>query len=156
MCFSELQIFVRRAGCEYGYIHKAFGPLPAFIYTWMRIGAAEPCTTAVFAKAFASYISDLIGDDCGPPAILHKLLAILAISKLLKSQYYVKKFHFIRCFGDAYNVAYLTVTLSIVNAYNVQLARQMISVSNLAKIITIGTIIASGIYNISSGKFYYN
>lgn len=89
MCFSELQIFVRRAGCEYGYLHKAFGPLPAFIYTWMRIGAAEPCTTAVFAKAFASYIADLIGDDCGPPAILHKLLAILAISKLFKSQYHV-------------------------------------------------------------------
>lgn len=89
LCFSELQIFVRRAGCEYGYLHKAFGPLPAFIYTWMRIGAAEPCTTAVFAKAFASYIADLIGDDCGPPAILHKLLAILAISKLFKSQYHV-------------------------------------------------------------------
>ncbi|XP_022340711.1 b(0,+)-type amino acid transporter 1-like isoform X2 [Crassostrea virginica] len=123
LCFSELQIFVRRAGCEYGYIHKAFGPLPAFIYTWMRIGAAEPCTTAVFAKAFASYISDLISDACGPPAILHKLLAALAI-----------------------------ITLSIVNAYNVQLARQMISVSNLAKVITIGTIIVCGIYNISSGK----
>lgn len=44
------------------------------------------------------------------------------------------------------------VTLSIVNAYNVQLARQMISVSNLAKVITIGTIIACGIYNISSGE----
>lgn len=53
-------------------------------------------------------------------------------------------------------VAYSAVTLSIVNAYNVQLARQMISVSNLAKVITIGTIIASGIYNISSGKFYHN
>lgn len=53
-------------------------------------------------------------------------------------------------------VAYSAVTLSIVNAYNVQLARQMISVSNLAKVITIGTIIARGIYNISSGKFYYD
>lgn len=67
-----------------------------------------------------------------------------------------KKLYFMRCFGDAYNIVYSVVTLSIVNAYNVQLARQMISVSNLAKVITIGTIIASGIYNISSGKFYYN
>lgn len=57
---------------------------------------------------------------------------------------------------DAHSIAYSAVTLSIVNAYNVQLARQMISVSNLAKVITIGTIIASGIYNISSGKFYYD
>lgn len=60
------------------------------------------------------------------------------------------------CFVDANSIAYSAVTLSIVNAYNVQLARQMISVSNLAKVITIGTIIASGIYNISSGKFYYD
>ncbi|KAK3085434.1 hypothetical protein FSP39_003249 [Pinctada imbricata] len=123
LCFAELQIFVRRAGCEYGYIHKAYGPFPAFIYTWMRTVFAEPCTTAVFAQAFASYVSESLADDCGPPKMVHSLLAVLAI-----------------------------LTLTIVNCYNVGLARQMVSVSNIAKIITISIICLCGIYNLLSGN----
>ncbi|KAJ8303211.1 hypothetical protein KUTeg_019607 [Tegillarca granosa] len=79
LCFVELQMFVRRDGCEYGYIHKAFGPLPAFVYTWMRMSVAEPITTAVFAVAFGNYISDAIADACGPPKVLRMLLPVLVI-----------------------------------------------------------------------------
>ena len=70
----------------------------------------------------------------------YKLLKIIYISFVYLLQHCI-----LNCF-------YCVVTLSIVNAYNVQLARQMISVSNLAKVITIGTIIVCGIYNISSGE----
>ena len=84
LCFVELQLSVPRAGCEYGYIHKAFGRVPTFIYTWMRIALAEPVTTAVFTIAFADYVADTIFDNCGPSDYLRKLIAVVAAGKFLK------------------------------------------------------------------------
>ena len=81
LCFAELQIFVRRDGCEYGYIHKAFGSLPSFIYTWMRITVAEPITTAVFAIAFSHYLADSLIDECGPSKAFIQFSCVTIICK---------------------------------------------------------------------------
>ena len=66
---------------EYAYITEAFGPLAGFVYCWMRIAAAEPVGTAVFAVALADYTADTIYDDCAPPGMLRKSIAILAVGK---------------------------------------------------------------------------
>ncbi|OWF49895.1 b(0,+)-type amino acid transporter 1-like [Mizuhopecten yessoensis] len=123
LCFAEMQIFVKRDGCEYGYIHKAFGPLPSFVYTWMRIAVAEPITTAVFALAFAHYIADAIIDNCGPPKLLEQMLTVSII-----------------------------LSLAILNTYSLRLARQIQSLANLGKIVTIGIIIVTGAYRLGAGE----
>ncbi|KAL5022317.1 hypothetical protein ScPMuIL_001472 [Solemya velum] len=123
LCFAELQMSVRRAGCEYGYIHKAFGPIPTFVYTWMRLVIAEPVRTAVFALAFSKYISDSLYNRCGAPPII------------------------IKCIG-----AVCVVTLAIVNAYSARLARRSMTLSNASKVIVILTIIICGIIQLIKGK----
>ncbi|CAL1547646.1 unnamed protein product [Lymnaea stagnalis] len=79
LCFAELRESVKREGVEYAYITEAFGPLAGYVYSWMRIAAAEPCATAVFALAFTDYVTDAIYDDCGPPETFVVIVASMAV-----------------------------------------------------------------------------
>ena len=49
----------------------------------MRIALAEPVTTAVFTIAFADYVADTIFDNCGPAENIKKLVAVVAVGKIL-------------------------------------------------------------------------
>ncbi|BFZ12536.1 hypothetical protein BsWGS_15574 [Bradybaena similaris] len=79
LCFAELRESVKREGVEYAYITEAFGPVAGFAYSWMRIAAAEPTATAVFALAFTDYVADAIYDDCGPSKLFLRVLAALTV-----------------------------------------------------------------------------
>uniref|UniRef100_A0A2C9KT71 Uncharacterized protein n=1 Tax=Biomphalaria glabrata TaxID=6526 RepID=A0A2C9KT71_BIOGL len=45
----------------------------------MRIAAAEPCSTAVFALAFTDYVADAVFDQCGPPRLFVIIVASMAV-----------------------------------------------------------------------------
>ncbi|XP_076449020.1 uncharacterized protein LOC143285542 isoform X2 [Babylonia areolata] len=123
LCFAELRESVRKDGVEYAYITEAFGPLAGFVYCWMRIAAAEPVGTAVFAAALADYIADTIYDDCGSPELLRKSIAILAV-----------------------------VSLALLNVFSQKLADRMQVLAYVGKITAIGVIIFYGLKHIVEGK----
>nr|KAG5707992.1 hypothetical protein BaRGS_025130 [Batillaria attramentaria] len=123
LCFAELRESVKREGVEYAYITEAFGPLAGFVYCWMRIAAAEPVGTAVFAIALADYTADSIYDDCGPPEMLRKTIAVLAV-----------------------------VSLALLNVFSQKLADRMQVLATVGKTCAIVVIVFFGLKNVFDGK----
>lgn len=74
LCFAELGTVVPRSGAEYAYLletfgglHKFWGPLPAFICSWVYVVVLRPAEVAVIVLTFAEYsiqpFSHYIGMD---------------------------------------------------------------------------------------------
>lgn len=62
LCFAELGTLVSRSGADYVYIlegmgglHKFWGPLPAFIYSWTVVLFLRPLAVAVVILTFGEY-----------------------------------------------------------------------------------------------------
>ena len=77
---------IRLTGGEYAYllkayggIHRFFGPIQAFLYSWVSVLVMRPATFAVIALAFAEYATEPFFDACGPPEFIKKMLAAACI-----------------------------------------------------------------------------
>jgi amino acid transporter len=66
---------IGKSGAAYTYLKEAFGPIPAFLYLWTRGVVVSPAAFAIKALTVATYLSDMLSDDCGPHPALVKLLA---------------------------------------------------------------------------------
>lgn len=55
LCYGELGAMLPRAGGEYAYLYKAFGPLPAFLSGWISLIVGFSAPIAAAAIAFATY-----------------------------------------------------------------------------------------------------
>lgn len=62
LCFAELGTVVPRSGAEYAYLFEAFakqnkfwGPLPAFLLSWVFVLVLRPAEIAVIVLTFAEY-----------------------------------------------------------------------------------------------------
>lgn len=62
MCFAELGTVVPRSGAEYAYLfetfskqHKFWGPLPAFLCSWVYVVILRPAEIAVIVLTCAEY-----------------------------------------------------------------------------------------------------
>src|ERR1700734_2069855 len=49
MSYAELAAMKPRVGGEYAFLHDAYGPLVAFLYTWTWTTIAKPATIATIA-----------------------------------------------------------------------------------------------------------
>ncbi|XP_056635372.1 b(0,+)-type amino acid transporter 1-like isoform X2 [Diorhabda carinulata] len=63
LAYSELGTLVPRSGSEYAYfmdsfgpLHKFWGPLPSFIYSWIMIMVIRPAEIAVLVLTFSQYL----------------------------------------------------------------------------------------------------
>ncbi len=63
LCYGELGARLPRAGGEYIYLHRAFGPLPAFLSGWISLIVGFSAPIAAAAIAFSAY---LVGSDSTP------------------------------------------------------------------------------------------
>lgn len=62
LCFAELGTVVPRSGADYAYLlesfgrlHKFWGPLPAFICSWIYVVVLRPAEVAVIVLTFSEY-----------------------------------------------------------------------------------------------------
>lgn len=62
LAYAELGTLVLRSGSEYAYFFDSFGPLhkfwgnlPAFVFSWMMIIIIRPAETAVLILTFSEY-----------------------------------------------------------------------------------------------------
>nr|XP_023029682.1 b(0,+)-type amino acid transporter 1-like isoform X1 [Leptinotarsa decemlineata] len=69
LAYSELGTLVPRSGSEYAYfvdsfspLHRFWGPLPAFIYSWIMTVAIRPAEIAVLLLTFSQYLCQPILD----------------------------------------------------------------------------------------------
>lgn len=93
LCFAELGTVVPRSGAEYAYLMEAFskthtfwGPLPAFVTSWVYVVILRPAEIAVIVLTFAEYfiqpINKLIGLDEAPREEQEHLLKLIAFLAL--------------------------------------------------------------------------
>ncbi|KAJ1554645.1 hypothetical protein HK405_004463 [Cladochytrium tenue] len=60
-CYAELGVAVPGNGGELLYLDRAFGPLPAFLFSWATIAVARPAELAAIALVFGEYAARLLG-----------------------------------------------------------------------------------------------
>lgn len=60
LTYAELGAMMPHAGGEFVYLRAAYGPLPAFLFGWMRLAIGAAGSIAIFGVAFATFLSALI------------------------------------------------------------------------------------------------
>uniref|UniRef100_A0A8C5J935 b(0,+)-type amino acid transporter 1 n=1 Tax=Junco hyemalis TaxID=40217 RepID=A0A8C5J935_JUNHY len=123
LCFAELGTMITKSGGEYPYLMEAFGPIPAFLFSWTSLLVTKPSSFAIICLSFAEYASAPFYPGCDPPQAVIKCLAAAAI-----------------------------VVITIVNSLSVKLASYLQNFLTAAKMIIVTIIIVSGIVLLAQGK----
>ncbi|OWK50476.1 b(0,+)-type amino acid transporter 1 [Lonchura striata] len=123
LCFAELGTMITKSGGEYPYLMEAFGPIPAFLFSWTSLLVTKPSSFAIICLSFAEYASAPFYPGCDPPQAVIKCLAAAAI-----------------------------VVITIVNSLSVKLGSYLQNFLTAAKMIIVTIIIVSGIVLLAQGK----
>lgn len=73
---------ITKSGGEYPYLMEAFGPIPAFLFSWTSLLVTKPTSFAIICLSFAEYASAPFYPGCDPPQVVIKCLAVAAIGKI--------------------------------------------------------------------------
>ncbi|CAG0882238.1 unnamed protein product [Darwinula stevensoni] len=122
-CYAELGCTIARSGGDYAYIMEAYGPFWAFMRLWVECTMVRPCSQAVVALTFATYVLRPFFPSCAAPDESARLLSAA-------------------CIG----------ILTFINCYDVKWATRVQDIFTLAKLLGLAIIIATGIYMLSIGK----
>lgn len=71
----------------------AFGAPPAFLFSWVSTLVLKPSQMAIICLSFAQYAVEAFVNECDPPAIVVKMVALLAIGMHLRYKYIVHITH---------------------------------------------------------------
>ena len=93
LAFAELGTIIPRSGAEYSYymdsfgpLHKFWGRLPSFIYSWVLIFITKPAEVAIIILTFSEYLCQPIFDvmciyNSEDSERVKKAVALLALGK---------------------------------------------------------------------------
>ncbi|XP_033928808.1 B(0,+)-type amino acid transporter 1 [Melopsittacus undulatus] len=123
LCFAELGTMITKSGGEYPYLMEAFGPIPAFLFSWTSLLVTKPSSFAIICLSFAKYTLAPFYPTCDPPQVATKCLAAAAI-----------------------------VIITVVNSLSVKLGSYLQNFLTAAKMIIVTIIIVSGIVLLAQGK----
>ncbi|XP_055504329.1 b(0,+)-type amino acid transporter 1 [Leucoraja erinacea] len=123
LCYVDLGTMITQSGGEYSYLLEAFGPVPAFLYSWMSIIVVKPSSFAIICLSFAEYAATPFYPGCVPPQIAVKLLAAVAI-----------------------------IFITLVNSLSVKLASYVQNFLTVAKLLIVAVIIVAGIVLLAQGN----
>ncbi|OCT58626.1 b(0,+)-type amino acid transporter 1 isoform X2 [Xenopus laevis] len=123
LCFAELGTMITKSGGEYPYLMEAFGPIPAFLFSWASLIVIKPSSFAIICLSFAEYVSAAFYPGCDPPVVVVKCLAAAVI-----------------------------LAITLVNSLSVKLASYVQNFLTAAKMIIVIIIIVSGIVLLAQGK----
>ncbi|XP_044520117.1 B(0,+)-type amino acid transporter 1 isoform X1 [Gracilinanus agilis] len=123
LCFAELGTMITKSGGEYPYLMEAFGPIPAYLFSWTSLMVIKPSSFAIICLSFAEYVSVPFYSNCKPPVLVVKCLAAAAI-----------------------------LVITTVNAMSVKLGSYVQNFFTAAKLVIVAIIIISGIVLLAQGK----
>jgi len=75
LSYAELATAYPRAGGDYVYLSKAYGPWAGFLFGWAQLTVVRPGDIAVMAFAFATYGRAIYDPLAGHPAISQRVFA---------------------------------------------------------------------------------
>ncbi|XP_076788337.1 B(0,+)-type amino acid transporter 1 isoform X1 [Arvicanthis niloticus] len=122
LCFAELGTMITKSGGEYPYLMEAFGPIPAYLFSWTSLIVMKPTSFAIICLSFSEYVCAAFYSGCTPPAVVVKLLAAAAI-----------------------------LLITTVNALSVRLGSYVQNVFTAAKLVIVAIIIISGLVFLAQG-----
>ncbi|EDM07620.1 solute carrier family 7 (cationic amino acid transporter, y+ system), member 9, isoform CRA_a [Rattus norvegicus] len=123
LCFAELGTMITKSGGEYPYLMEAFGPIPAYLFSWTSLIVMKPSSFAIICLSFSEYVCAAFYLGCRPPAVVVKLLAAAAI-----------------------------LLITTVNALSVRLGSYVQNVFTAAKLVIVAIIIISGLVLLAQGN----
>ncbi|XP_067854081.1 b(0,+)-type amino acid transporter 1 [Heptranchias perlo] len=123
LCYADLGTMITKSGGEYSYLLEAFGPIPAFLYSWMSIIVVKPSSFAIICLSFATYAATPFYPGCEPPQNVIKCLAAVAI-----------------------------ILITLVNSISVKLASYVQNFLTAAKLLIVVIIVMAGIVLIAQGN----
>lgn len=85
LAYAELGTMNPSSGAEYAYLMDAFGPMPAFLFSWISTLILKPSQVAIICLSFAKYAVEAFVDECGSSEIVVKIVAVLCISELTQN-----------------------------------------------------------------------
>ena len=91
LCYCELGTLIPKSGGEYAYLKEAYGPLPAFLYSYVFVLFVKPSGIMILL-VFGSYVSEPFFPGCGGSEGLVPLVKVLAAAALGKVNYGLKCF----------------------------------------------------------------
>uniref|UniRef100_A0A8D0VBK7 b(0,+)-type amino acid transporter 1 n=1 Tax=Sus scrofa TaxID=9823 RepID=A0A8D0VBK7_PIG len=123
LCFAELGTMITKSGGEYPYLMEAFGPIPAYLFSWTSLFVIKPSSFAIICLSFSEYVSSPFYAGCSPPQVVVKFLAAAAI-----------------------------LVITMVNALSVRLGSYVQNVFTAAKLVIVAVIIISGLVLLAQGN----
>lgn len=81
LSYAELGTMNPSSGAEYAYLMDAFGPMPAFLFSWISTLILKPSQVAIICLSFAKYAVEAFVDECGTSNFVVKIVAVLSICK---------------------------------------------------------------------------
>lgn len=83
LCYCELGTMIPKSGAEYPYLLEAYGPLPAFLYSWVFVLFSKPSGIMILL-VFGAYVIEPFFPGCGGREDLIPLVKILAAAAMGK------------------------------------------------------------------------
>uniref|UniRef100_F6RU80 Solute carrier family 7 member 9 n=2 Tax=Bos taurus TaxID=9913 RepID=F6RU80_BOVIN len=123
LCFAELGTMITKSGGEYPYLMEAFGPIPAYLFSWSSLFVIKPSSFAIICLSFSEYVCAPFYSGCSPPQVVVKSLAAAAI-----------------------------LLISTVNALSVRLGSYVQNMFTAAKMVIVVIIIVSGLVLLAQGN----
>lgn len=123
LCFAELGTMITKSGGEYPYLMEAFGPIPAFLFSWTSLFVIKPTSFAIICLSFSEYVCAPFYSGCKPPGPVVKCLAAAAI-----------------------------LFITMVNSISVRLGAYVQNVFTAAKLVIVAIIIISGFVLLAQGN----
>lgn len=84
LAYAELGTMNTSSGAEWAYFMDAFGPPPAFLFSWVSTLVLKPSQMAIICLSFAQYAVEAFVSECDPPVVVVKMVAILAIGEYFR------------------------------------------------------------------------
>ena len=123
LAYAELGTMIPSSGAEYSYYLVAFGPFPAYMFSWVSTIIIKPSQLAIICLSFAEYVVEAFTYECAPSPDLLKMVGMTTVA-----------------------------VVTLVNCLSVKLATMVQNVFCFCKLLAIGIIIGGGVYQMSVGE----
>ena len=124
LAYAELGTMIPSSGAEYSYFMEAFGPFPAYMFSWVSTFIIKPSQLAIICMSFAAYAVEAFAYECEPDPKIVQLTALATVA-----------------------------VVTFVNCWSVKLATQVQNVFCSCKLVAVAIIICGGFYKLAEGSY---
>lgn len=168
MSYAELGTVVNKSGGEFSFyqsafadMHKFWGPLPSFIYSWVSIMYVRPAEVAIIILTFAEYfirpLSILSSMTPETEHTVKKTVSILALGKCSYTFFFVIIIiKYKKTASSYYDVCigfFLKGIITFINYTSVKCFIKIQNVFTICKVTACIVVIGGGLYQLYQGEW---